>query len=69
LLCVIAADPDLWDGRGYPPKRPDYWHLLADGIDKGVNPGYSQIGRLKGLAGLSRVMHGSKHAIPELATQ
>jgi mannonate dehydratase len=49
------------------PMRPDHGHLLADDIGKRVNPGYSLIGRLKGLAELRGVVQGLKHALPELA--
>jgi len=49
------------------PMRPDHGHLLADDIGKNTSPGYSLVGRLKGLAELRGVMQGLKYAVPELA--
>ena len=49
------------------PMRPDHGHLLADDISRQVNPGYSFVGRLKGLAELRGVVQGLRYKIPELA--
>lgn len=62
LISALLHEEQRRDAIGEPdariPMRPDHGHLMADEIGMpGVRPGYSYLGRLKGLAELRGVIH------------
>jgi len=72
LALLTEQDRRHAEGRGdwQIPLRPDHGHLMADDIGKSrINPGYSLIGRLRGLGEIRGVMHGlhaARHGVRQM---
>ena len=59
MVAIVQEILKLQQRREIPlPFRPDHGHQMLDDLEKITNPGYSAIGRLRGLAEIRGVQAG-----------